>query len=82
MKTDYQTISFSDITLSPSAQIAIRNMQIDEEKVICNNLHEIALSLCEKEYQPEKASRALELVHSVLLARDYISVIGTIDKDV
>jgi len=81
MKSEYQTITFSGITLSPPAQLAIHIMQADEDKVICKNLGEIALSLCEKKYESEEASRTLELVHSVLLARDYISIIGANEND-
>ena len=81
MKTENKTITFGDITLSPAAQIAIKSMQTDEDKVICNNLSKIALSISEKLYEPEEASRMLELVHSVLLARDYLCIIGVKEVD-
>ena len=79
-ESKYQTISFAGITLSPDAQIAICSMQMDEDKVICDNLGEIALRLCEVK-DDEKAPRTLELVHSILLSRDYIAVIGKTDPD-
>ena len=80
MTAEYQTVTFADITLSASAQQAISNIQLDEEKIICDNLGEIALRLCE-EADNERASRTLELVHSALLARDYISIIGAKSDD-
>jgi len=80
MKTEYQTISFAGITLSPDAQIAIKSMQEDEEKIICDNLTKIALRLS-KEYIPEKASETLGFVHSLLLARDFLSAIGEKGED-
>jgi len=76
MKTEYQTITFADITLTPDAQIAIKSIQNDEDKVICNNLNEVALHLCE-EHNDEKASKILDWVHSVLLVKNYLSLIMT-----
>jgi hypothetical protein len=64
MKAEYQTITIADITLSAAAQKAICSIQLDEDKVICDNLSEIALRLSEV-VDHERASRTLELVHSV-----------------
>jgi len=75
-ESKYQTISFADITLSPDAQIAILSMQMDEDKVICDDLVEIARRLCEV-WDDEKAPRTMQLVCSLLVARDYIRAIGT-----
>ena len=77
MKTvNYQTVTFADITLSASAQQAIKCIQNDEEKLICDHLGAVALRLCEEEGNAEKSAITLGLVHSVLLARDYLSIIG------
>jgi len=73
-ESKYQTVSFADITLSAKAQQAIRFIQLDEEMIICANLGDVALRLCE-DNDKETALRTLELVQSVLLARNYLTVI-------
>ena len=78
--TRYQSIKIADFTLSENAQIAIKSMQGDEEKIICDNLTKIALRLSEEDI-PEKASETLGFVHSLLLARDFLSAIGEIVDD-
>jgi len=72
----YQTITFADITLTAKAQEAISCLHHLEEKIICDNLGEVALRLCEADYCG-KAPEILELVHSVLLAKNYLSLIMT-----
>ena len=80
MKTVYyQTVTFADITLSAKAQEAIRYMQGDSYKAIYKNLDKLALWLCEKEINA--AEESLELIQSVLLSRNLIYHIGTIDDD-
>ena len=80
MKTNYQTVTFADITLTASAQAAISAMQLDTYKVICENLDDIALLLCEQT-NVNLAWKNLGLIHSVLMARELVYKIGTKEEE-
>ena len=80
MKTTYQTVRIADISISAEAQLAIKALQMCEDKVIGENLGAVALRLCENG-DTEKAAHTLELIHSVLLARDYLTVIGANEQN-
>ena len=80
MKPNYQTVTFADITLTASAQAAISVMQLDTYKIVCENLDEIALLLCEQT-NVNLAWKNLGLIHSVLSARELVYKIGTKEEE-
>ena len=80
MKTEYKTITLGDITLSPAAQKAIRYMQDNMYKAVCENLDKIAFMLCQNA-NADTAYESIDLVQSVLSSRNLVYSIGFSDSD-
>jgi len=80
MKTEYETVSFAGITLSPDAQKAIHYMQVDMYKAVCENLDKIAFMLCQNA-NADTAMESIDLIQSILASRNLIYSIGCTGKD-
>jgi len=79
MKTEYQTITFSGITLTPEAQNEISFLQTDINRDICESIDRAVLVLCES--SAADAAYSLELVRFLLWARRAIFCIGSKEEE-